>query len=281
MMRLIKKMSCSSIHIGGGEPMLKPDNLSKILETANRECIRVEYVETNSSWFTDLNSAKDTLAKLKNSGLKTLLISISPFHNEFIPFYKVMGVMEACRITGINIFPWITDFIQDLSVFDNRTSHTLKEYEEKFGDHYLSETLQKYWIHPGGRAIDLLRKVYKKKYFDQIMDENPGGCIQELTGTAHFHVDLYGNYIPGLCSGLSISFADLDQPLECDHYPIITTLAEYGIRGLYQKAQKLFNYSPIRSSYVNKCEMCTEIRGFFLKNRYGGSGELGPKGFYL
>jgi hypothetical protein len=36
------------VHIGGGEPLLKPDQLGRVLEIADETGIRVDYVETNS-----------------------------------------------------------------------------------------------------------------------------------------------------------------------------------------------------------------------------------------
>ncbi len=47
--------------------------------------MEIEYVETNSSWFKDEHSAVALLRKLMEYGLRTLLISMSPFHNEY-PF---------------------------------------------------------------------------------------------------------------------------------------------------------------------------------------------------
>ncbi len=80
-LRMVRLLGCRSVHIGGGEPLLRPDNLWKIMEVAGRLGVFVEYVETNSIWFKDLESAKRILCNLREKGLKTLLVSISPFHN--------------------------------------------------------------------------------------------------------------------------------------------------------------------------------------------------------
>ena len=104
--RAMKSLGCESVHIGGGEPMLQPNALGVVLEAASRTGMGIDYVETNSSWYRDPTSAAETLARLKALGLRTLLISISPFHNEHIPFAKVAGVMRACRHAGIRVFPW-------------------------------------------------------------------------------------------------------------------------------------------------------------------------------
>jgi hypothetical protein len=203
-LRVIRDLGCFSIHIGGGEPLLRPGDLEKVLDVAARVDVSIDYVETNSSWFKDPDSAKQTLARLRRHGLRTLLVSISPFHNEYIPFSRVKGVIEAARQAGVEIFPWISDFISDLSQFDPDKPHKPEAYLHKFGQNYLMQVLQRYWIHLGGRALDTFRPFFETKPFDHIIQESSGSCRLELSDTSHFHIDLFGNYIPGLCSGLAI-----------------------------------------------------------------------------
>jgi hypothetical protein len=193
----------------------------------------------------------------------------------------VQGVIEAAGMAGVGIFPWITDFISDLSRFDPARSHSLDEYRRIFGDHYLTQILQRYWIHLGGRALETFRPFLGGKSCQQILDENSGGCAVELSDTSHFHIDLFGNYIPGLCSGLAISDDDLGTPLSEERYPILVELYSNGIRGLVQTARDKFGFSPQRSDYINKCDLCTEIRKHLIKNDYDRSNELKPKEFYL
>jgi len=126
----VLELGCRSVHIGGGEPMLRPEHLENVLEVANQVGIGIDYVETNSSWFKDPESAIHILERLQAKGLRTLLISISPFHNEFIPFSKIKGVINAGRKTGMGLFPWINDFYKDLSIFDPNTTHTFEEFSD-------------------------------------------------------------------------------------------------------------------------------------------------------
>jgi len=277
----IRSLGCRSVHIGGGEPLLRPDKLGTVLENASETSVSVEYVETNSSWFRDIESAKALLARLRQKGLQTLLVSISPFHNEQIPFSKVQGVIEAAKQVGVGVFPWITDFISDLSQFDPANSHSLDEYRHVYGDDYLMQILQRYWIHLGGRALETFRPWLGKKTFQHILDENPGGCAAELTDTSHFHVDLFGNYIPGLCSGLAIWKDDLGTPLSTEKYPILVNLYLNGIGGLFVFARENYGFSPQKNNYINKCDLCTEIRTHLIKNDYDQSTELNPTEFYI
>ena len=277
----IRSLGCRSVHIGGGEPLLEPDNLGKVLDIASEVGVSVEYVETNSSWFREIESAKALLSQLRKQGLLTLLVSISPFHNEQIPFSRVQGVIEAARLVGIGIFPWISDFISDLSQFESAKPHSLDEYRQLNGENYLMQILQRYWIHLGGRALETFRPLLGNKTWQQILAENPAGCAVELADTSHFHIDLFGNYIPGLCSGLAVFRDDLGIPLSRQRYPILLNLFNNGIQGLFEFAADNFDFSPQRDNYINKCDLCTEIRTHLVINGYDKSNELKPREFYL
>jgi hypothetical protein len=220
------------------------------------------------------------LSQLHEKGLQTLLVSISPFHNEFVPWTKTKGVIDTARKTGMSIFPWISDFMGDLSELDATGTHTLDEYEALYGQDYIKNLPSRYWIHMGGRALKTLRPYFAHKSAEQILKENAGNCAAELTDTGHFHLDLFGNYIPGLCSGLSIYREDLNQPIGPDKYPVLATLFAKGIRGMFDMARDTFNYTPAQSVYINKCDLCTEIRTLFVRHHFGGPAELNPKEFY-
>jgi hypothetical protein len=273
----IKKLGCFSVHIGGGEPFLNFPALCMVLEEAEKERIGIEYIETNSSWYTDTGSAVEKLEKIRRFGVNTLLVSISPFHNEIIPFYKVKGVMNACEEAGINIFPWVSGFYNDIDSFDDTTVHSLDEYSEKFGEDYLETIPSRYWIHNGGRALSTFSMLYKKRKTDDIAKES-GRCF-ELEDSSHFHFDLFKNYIPGLCSGLSIRSEDTGKPLDEKIYPFITILYSHGIGRFLEVAVSDYGFTP-RSEYATKCHLCFDIRSFLVNEKNLDSPELKPKGIY-
>jgi hypothetical protein len=277
----VRSLGCRAVHIGGGEPLLRPDGLAAVLKIAADLGVAVEYVETNSSWFKDRDSAVDLLTDLRSRGLSTLLVSISPFHNGHIPFYKVKGVIEAAGQAGVGIFPWIADFVSDLSQLDPQKTHGLEEFSDVFGQDYLLRVLERYWIHMGGRALTTYRPLLGRKTFQQVIDEASPNCHGELSNTSHFHIDLFGNHIPGLCSGLAIAIEDLGRPLSDETYPLLTTLGRHGIRGLVKTAEESVGYSPQKDRYINKCDLCTEVRTYMVQNDYRDSNELKPEEFYL
>lgn len=278
--RAVKSLGCSALHIGGGEPLLRPEELGSVLDAARRAKVSIDYVETNSAWFKDAQSAEALLAQLRLKGLHTLLVSISPFHNEHIPFSRTLGVMDAAAKSGVRIFPWVAEFIPDLGGLDRSQPHALSEFEQRYGKDYLRGILGRYWIHLGGRALDTFRPVLPTKTLEHVLRESPPHCARELTDTSHFHLDLFGNYVPGLCAGLAIRRRDLGKPLSERNYPLLNILNAKGMRGFLDFAAREYGFEPRPAGWVNKCDLCAEIRVFLVLNGYSRSQELAPAEFY-
>jgi len=274
----IKSLGCHSVHIGGGEPFLNLDGLKKVLKTAAEADLAVEYVETNSSWYKNKESATAMLQELKKAGLTTLLISISPFHNEYIPFYKVKGVLEGCRLAGVSIFPWISEFFPEIDSMDDRTTHNLSEYIEQFGMNYVKKIPNRYWVHFGGRALKTYQDVLGTKDLQTIFTSNSSGC-SEIANVTHFHLDLFGNYIPGLCSGLAIQRDDLGSPLSSEQYPLLVLLFQKGIKSFFDLAVGRYGFKPAER-YLSKCHLCFDIRRYLVLDRNVEFKELQPIGHY-
>ncbi|SHF15621.1 4Fe-4S single cluster domain-containing protein [Desulfacinum infernum DSM 9756] len=277
-METILRLGCASVHIGGGEPFLNPEGLLAVLETARETGMAVDYVETNGSWFVYDRKGTALLEQCRRAGLRTLLISISPFHNEFIPFQRVRNLMEACRETGIRIFPWVDGFRPDLEALGVEKPHDLQAFTEAFGQDYLRRIPRRYWIHYGGRAALFFGEVFGRKPARDVLAANDWPC-PEPADTSHFHVDLYGRYIPGLCSGLAVDLRDLGRPLDQDKYPLLSLLFREGIRGLFRLASERYDYRPARD-FLNKCDLCLDIRRHLALEVNAPYGELHPRTFY-
>lgn len=274
----IKSCGCSSVHIGGGEPFLNPEQLIRIAETANKSGISIEYIETNSSWYKDHASACKLLQELQRAGINTLLISMSPFHNEFIPFKKVKGVMTACNETGMQLFPWIADFAPDIAEFDEDTPHSLEEYSERFGNDYLKQLIYRYSLTMRGRTLETFKEVVDHHPTEQVVNQAGKGC-DELANISHFHFDLYGNYIPGLCTGLAIHVDDIGSELPENQYPFIRVLYRDGIKGFLKYAIENYDFQPL-DKYISKCHICSDIRSHLVNNCEVRTKDLQPVQFY-
>jgi len=240
--------------------------------------VHIEYIETNSSWYRGKDSACLTLSSLKAMDVPMVLISISPFHNEHIPFYKVKGVIEACRTVKMKVFPWISDFYGDVDAFDDKATHTMEEYESRYGGSYLRGLPARYWIHFGGRAIKTFANVLGTRPFQEILSSNQGGCV-ELLNVNHFHFDLFDNYIPGLCSGLAIHRDDVGHEIPEERYPLLYTLFYKGIMGLFDLISNKYGFKPAES-YMSKCHLCLDLRHYLVHHQDAAYRELEPQAFY-
>jgi len=276
---IVKKLGCNSVHIGGGEPFLNPDGLLAVLDIAESLQIKINYVETNASWFMQTDHANDLLGRIARHGVSALLVSISPFHNEYIPFYKVKGVMDSCKNTGMIVHAWTNDFIDDVSQLDHTCTHSLDEYNSVYGSSYISDIPKRYWISPGGRALETFSRLEQGIAVPALLNCSRGGCT-ELLSVNHFHIDLFGNYIPGLCAGLSIKSEDLGSELDKMKYPIISILFNKGIRGFLYYAMDEYGFEPSKALYHSKCELCFEIRRFLTCSAEISSIELQPSQHY-
>ena len=275
-LRAVRRLGCRSMHIGGGEPFLNVDRLESVLRVAHEEGVYIEYVETNAAWYTGHHAACATLEKMKRAGLSTLLISISPFHAEYIPLAKTKGLIRACRATGMEVFPWIPEFLDVVGRLDETERHALVEYADVLGPRYLEEMVRAYHLTPGGRALALYKSISEPRPLAAILAEGAAGCAR-LTSTSHFHIDNYGNYILGLCTGLAIARDDLDAPLDPRTYPVLTRLYHEGAAGLFAWAADKHEFEPA-SEYVSPCALCADIRGHLA--RRNASAELAPREFY-
>lgn len=274
------ELGATAMHVGGGEPLADPLGLAGVLAAAAGTGMAVEYVETSGSWFDDAGEAVELLSELREMGLAAILLSVSPMHNGFVPLRKTLGAWEAARKAGIEVFPWQEQFLEDLRAFDPGVPHPLEEYLARFGPGYPADLLRRARIHPGGRAFDLVAMARGRRPAPDILAGASENCLGELADTGHFHMDLYGDYVPGLCTGLAFRVSDLGAPLDPERYPILTTLAEGGIRSLYEYAAGLEGYGTRPEGYVNKCELCQDIRRHLSERGWFESTELSPPEFY-
>jgi len=258
---ILRSLGCCHVHIGGGEPLLKPDKILDILNTARKNNIVIEYIETNSSWYRDERSTNAILKELKDYGVNTLLISIDPFHNEYVPFWKVKALIKACSKTGMNIFPWLMEFWDDIDAMDDKKIHSLDEYKQLFGNDYLLQLQKKYGLNLKGRALKTYKPMMKKQPFEQILRESIPCKL--LSGIYHFHVDLYGNFIPQSCPGFSIPLKELANKADPVKYRIFNSLESEGIRGFAELATKEYGYRP-KKEYAGRCDLCYDMRSYLV-----------------
>ena len=191
---LLNKTGCRSVHIGGGEPFINFEGLLEVCLSAQKNNVSIDYIETNASWFTDEAAVSLKLKKLKSAGADCLLISLDPFHNEFVPYSKIKNLLKCCGKNNFGTFLWQSKFERLVRRLDENKTHTLAEYTEKFGPDFIKNTAETYGLGYNGRALRILAGSPKQnaEYFLGLNDK----CADSLRSLHHFHVDLNGDFIP-------------------------------------------------------------------------------------
>jgi len=263
-------------HIAGGEPSLFPDLLLHSLYTAKKYSIPIEYLETNGSFAVDKESADIFVKSLYENGLKSVLISISPFHSEFIPLQTTVNAIKSVEdiMSKGSAFIWKPEFFLNLSSFQENEKIPLELYLE---NNSIDEIAEKYSLILGGRAALKVAPELRKNKPEIFFGQN---CFIELFKTGHVHFDPYYNYIPTFCSGISLGdwrYMDrLYKEFDMNRYPLVKMLSQ-DIKLLFDFAVSS-GFTPNSDGYASKCHLCMSIR-LFLYGK-GEFPELLPKSFY-
>ncbi|MBL7219579.1 MAG: hypothetical protein ISS69_05670 [Phycisphaerae bacterium] len=267
------------VHIAGGEATLKMDLLADVIALAVRMGVSLSYLETNAMWCTDGDTARESFLRLARAGLPGVLVSASPYHNEFVPFVRTQTCVEA----AIDVFGrggvivWIPQLYQALAQMPADRTNTLAEFCHAAG---LSDEIgavgRIYGLIPGGRVLDELRDCYPARPAE---DFSSCRCDGELYNTSHFHIDPFGNLFTGLCPGIAAGkIGDLHPQITAENHPVFWHLATGGPCALMQWARDHHNYQPQRDAYISKCDLCTDIRRHL--HALGGFEEIAPDTFY-
>ena len=270
------------LHLAGGEAFLNFELLLFGVEKCRELKLPIEYVETNAGWCLDLETGLEKFRLLKEAGLTSVLISVSPFHAETIPLKRTLAAIKAAEeVFGPgNTVVYMRQFIPLIARFGGERPVPLKKWLEEFGPEEAGRIFwDGYALIPGGRAGPELGFLAPRKYEARAFaGEN---CAREILTSRHAHFDPYGNYIPLFCGGLSLGrFEDLPSFVRSFDYrklPLVKILVEEGPFGLAQFAQRTFGYHP-SGLYAGKCHLCVEVRRF-LQEREDFE-ELSPKEFY-
>ncbi len=271
---LAERAPMARLHIGGGEPFLHLDLLEQAVRGIRERGLALEYVETNASWATSRSRAEQLLARLEDAGLPCLLVSVSPFHAEHVPPARTFTAAEAAqRLLPEGAFLWVPGFVPDLKAAPRDERLDLDALISKRGDGYALTIALRYGLIPAGRAAGFQHAYGRCVPWERLLDAAP--CRGRLADTSHFHVDLEGRYVPGLCAGIALPLAEVPGEVELDRYPLLAALVEDGVAGLVELAREVgFEPDP---TYAGPCHLCQAARGALFSRGYA---ELGPPGFY-
>jgi hypothetical protein len=268
-------------HIGGGEPFLDLDLLAGAVEGMTRRGLALDYVETNAAWVGDADHAAGALGRLADAGLGCVLVSLSPFHAEFIPLARTLALIEAAeRTLAQGAFVWIPDFLRDLAEAPRDERLDLDALLAARGDAYARELVRRYSVVPAGRAGRFLHAHGQRRPWREVARQ--ADCRGRLRDTTHFHVDGQGRYVPGLCAGLVLPLEEVPGAVDLERYPLLAALVDGGPAALVELAAGAAGFEP-GPTYSSACDLCAHARRHLHRHRRshgGGYRELGPPGFY-
>lgn len=257
------------LHLSGGESFLNFDLTLRAVELCIEHQVPLQYVETNAFWCEDDDLTTYQLNLLRDSGLPALLISVSPFHNEFIPFERTERAISIAReIYGpYNVLIYTAYFYDQLQDYNPQTRIPFNRYLNTIGHEQAAQSfIEQYGLVPCGRAASRLNFLYRKQPAAAFFDNN---CFQEMTNPEHIHIDPYGNYIVSLCAGISLGAAhelgEIYQGVDLQQRPILEILVTSGVEGLLQLAQDQFDYPVLPEGYIAKCHLCQDIRAHIVR----------------
>ncbi|MBN2498437.1 MAG: radical SAM protein [Deltaproteobacteria bacterium] len=264
-------------HIGGGEPFLDRGLLHMAVEGMRARGLLLEYVETNAAWVDGRAQAEEILSELAAVGLACILVSLSPFHAEFVPYARTSDLIRAAeRVLPGGAFVWIPGFAPDLEGQPQDRPLDLERLLEERGDRYARGLAVRYGLVAAGRAGRFLARHGQRFGWRELVGRAP--CRERLADTRHFHVDGQGWYVPGLCAGLVLPWSELAGPIDLARYPVIDCLLQSGLAGLVERACGS-GFEPLADGYSSPCDLCTHVRVFFFQRE--PSPDLGPPGFYM
>ena len=272
---ILERSGALGVHIGGGEPFLDFDGLCGLVSALSRHGIGIDYIETNGFWAADEDAARRKLIVLKKLGVSTIMVSVDPFHIEFVPLERPLKLCALLEEEGFDYFIWQQKFVARLMKLDITKTHKKQELMEVLGEDYITDTAREYGLGVNGRALSFAEKLYGKKPYEVFVTEDK---CPSLTTPNHCHIDLYGNAVPSRCTGICADAEDylnLDTPKE--KYPVLASLISGGTKGLFEYASSL-GFIPDKEGYPTRCAFCFAMREYL--ERTHPSKDLSDKDFY-
>jgi hypothetical protein len=266
------------LHVTGGEPFLNFDLLLRAVEIAEEWKIPSTFVETNCFWCRDDEETVEKLRLLHSKGLRGILISVNPFHAEYVPFDRTERCVRISeKVFGRNVMVYQLGYYKLFKKLALKRRISLEECKELTRNIHLAENVELFLM---GSATRRLKKSYPAYPASRFFHEP---CMPPLLRSWHNHFDNYGNFMPGYCGGISMGcWYDLDALLEegidLDERPVLRFLVAGDTQGLFCYATDL-GYQESGEGYISKCDLCLDLRKHLVSKR--DYAELQPRDFYL
>lgn len=132
----VKKIAASypirTVMTFGGEPLLYPETVYAVMETASELNIQKRQIITNGYFSKDAARIREVARRLAESGVNDLRLSADAFHQEYIPLEPVKIFAEEAKSVGIPIKiqpAWLVSR-DDGNEYNIRTKEIISEFAE-------------------------------------------------------------------------------------------------------------------------------------------------------
>ena len=265
------------LHFTGGEPFLNYPLLLKAVGMAEELGIPSTFVETNCFWCKNDAVAHEKLTRLKEAGLKGIMISVNPFYAEYVPFERTERCIRVSQeVFGANVMVYQLEYYHRFRALGIQDRISLEDYVNLAQGEDLSERVE---LFLQGRAARQLRALYPAYPARAFFDEP---CRPPFLRDWHNHFDNYGNFMPGYCGGISLGhWRNLEkltsEGVDLEERPVLGLLMAEDFQGLLDFATD-FGYHESGEGYLSKCDLCLDLRGHLVSRQ--AFPELSPKAFY-
>lgn len=270
------------VHLTGGEPFLNFPLLLASVKAARALEIPV-YVETNAGWCRDMDKAEDRFRQLREAGLGAVLVSVSPFHQESIPLQRTLDGISAARsvFSEGGVIVYQSAWLLEMSGRGIEEPVPLSSYEADYGKRAGEFLWHGYGLISGGRAGYRMGELVPGHPASDFKREN---CQAEMLYAQHSHLDLYGNFIPAFCGGITWGdWHGLDRIIidtrRGEVPPLLSLLIDGGPYRLFQLASEQVGYEEREEGYAGKCHLCVDVRKSLLAAGLY-SDQLAPDQYY-
>ena len=248
------------VHVAGGEAMVYWDVLAEGIELADTEGNAPHFIETNCSFATDDKVVEKRLTFLAEHGVRGILASADPYHQEWVPADRFLRVREWTR----RIFGEVNFYGNRADAAEIEALPTLVADEQRLRAHVRSS--------PPVMVGTSRREL--SQYLDRFAPDDPDlpmagwrrtlglpGCLEQFRADAiwEIHVDPYGN-IQTNC-GIILGKTDTSRPAELlaagPEYVnrFVERLCVDGPIGLAELARDEYGFE-FPESVTQGCELC-------------------------
>lgn len=252
------------VHVAGGEAMMYWENLAEGIRLAHQEGNAPYFIETNCSFATDDAIVEKRLGFLADHGVRGILASSDPYHQEWVPPERFLRVREwTYRRFGETNFYGSKAPAEDILALPGVTAD-----EERLRQYVRSRP--PVMVGTAGREL--------ARFLDRFAPDDPKlpvagwrlqrsmpGCLEQFEPEAmwELHVDPYGN-IQTNC-GIILGNTAVIRPAELlaqgPHHAnrFVERLCAEGPLGLARLAQSEYGFQ-LPETVTQGCELCCLTR---------------------